>query len=245
MTSIRAGVVIGLVAWLVAWPFVAGPAVAGEGKVKTLLSVGGEIHDWKGIGDVLEEVMKKSGRFDITRVEKDLDALLPDRIAPYDLIVFYWTVGEIKDAQRDGLLNHVAKGKGFVTLHSGADSFRGNEKYREFIGGHFRTHPAYRTFHVSMTDFAFKQHPITKGIKEYLTTDEQYVLEYGYTKDLTILANGLYEGKLMPVMWVKPWGKGRVFYYSQGHDARAVKQPMVQKIFLRGAQWAAGLEVKD
>jgi uncharacterized protein len=245
MTSIRTGVVIGLVVGLVASPFIASPAAAEEGQVKTLLLVGGAIHDWKHIGDVLEEVMKKSGQFDITRVEKDLDALLPNRIAPYDLIVFYWTVGEIKDAQLDGLLNHVAKGKGFVTLHSGADSFRGNKRYREFIGGYFRTHPPYRSFQVSMTKFAFEQHPITKGIKRYLTTDEQYVLEYGYTKDLTILANGLYEGKLMPVIWVKPWGKGRVFYYSQGHDARAVKQLMVQKIFLRGAQWAAGREVKE
>ncbi|MBN1346100.1 MAG: ThuA domain-containing protein [Phycisphaerae bacterium] len=218
------------------------PAQAAEGgKIKTLLLVGGSIHDWKNIGNVVEEVLKKSGKFDVTRVDNDLNALLPDRIKPFKLVVFYWTVGKITDAQRDGLTNHIAEGNGLVTFHSGADSFRDDDKYRKFIGGYFTTHPHYRTYQVSITEV---KHPITEGIQEFMTTDEQYILNYD-KDNITILGNGLWKGNLMPALWVKEIGKGRLFYNSGGHDPKAVEQPMFQKLLIRGCLWAAGCEVKD
>jgi type 1 glutamine amidotransferase len=209
-------------------------------RVKTLLLVGGEIHDWKNIGNIVEAALKKTDKYDITRVDNDLDALKADRIEPFDLIVFYWTVGSIKEEQRQGLLNHIAKGKGFVTFHSGADSFRDDPMYRAFVGGYFVTHPAYRTFQVSVTEV---DSPITKDITEFMATDEQYILEYDCRN--TILANALWKGKLMPVVWTKPWGKGRIFYTGLGHDPKACEAPMFQKLLLRGALWAAGREVTD
>ncbi len=214
---------------------------ADDGKVKTLLLVGGKIHDWKNIGDVVERVLKATGKFDVTRVNNDLNALLPERIKPFKLIVFYWTVEKISDEQLNGLMNHIAKGNGFVTFHSGADSFRDSEKYRKFVGGYFKTHPHYRTYQVSITE---AKHPITAGIMEYMTTDEQYILHVYEDDGKTILGNGLWKGKLMPALWVKKHGEGRIFYNSGGHDPKAVEQPMFKKLLVRGCLWAAGREVK-
>ncbi len=231
-----------LVAGFVLGLGVTSPAQAAEdGKIKTLLLVGGKIHDWKGIGDVVERVLKSTGKFDVTRVNQDLDALLPERIKPYELIVFYWTVEKISDAQLKGLMDHIAKGNGFVTFHSGADSFRDSETYRKFVGGYFKTHPRYRQYQVSITEV---KHPITAGIEEFMTTDEQYILHV-YDDNKVILGNGLWKGKLMPALWVKDHGKGRIFYNSGGHDAKAVKQPMFLKLLVRGCLWAAGRDVKD
>ena len=72
-------------------------------------------------------------RYPFTRVHEDLDAFLPERIAPFDLVVFYYTLGEIKEAQKRGLMNHIAAGKGYVTFHSGADSFRGDPDYAKSL----------------------------------------------------------------------------------------------------------------
>lgn len=216
------------------------PASSAGGKIKTLLLVGGEIHDWKGIADVLEPVLKESGHFDVTRVEQKLDVLKAEAIKPYDLVIFYWTLGELADELKRGLFNHIAAGKGFATFHSGADSFRGDPDYRALVGGHFITHPRYREYQVSATE---NKSPITKGIEEFMITDEQYILDYD--PRVNVLANALHKGQPMPVLWTKPWGKGRVFYSALGHDAKAVKQEMFQKTFLRGAQWAAGRDVKD
>lgn len=204
-------------------------------KIKTLLLVGGEIHDWKGVGDVVEEALKKAGRFDVTRVNNDLNALQADRLKGFDLVVFYYTVGSITEEQKRGLMNFTAAGKGFVTFHSGADSFRGDPDYRAFVGGHFIGHPAYRSYQVSVTE---NDLPITAGIEEFMITDEQYILDYD--PRVKVLANALHKGKLMPVLWTRDWGKGRVFYSALGHDAKACRQEMFLTTLLRGAAWAAG-----
>lgn len=213
---------------------------APTGPIKTLLVTGGPIHDGKAIGDIVQKAFEKTGRFEITRAHEDLDAFLADRIAPFELVMFYYTLGEITEAQKRGLMNHIASGKGYVTWHSGADSFREDPDYRALVGGWFVTHPHYRTYQVSITE---NDSPITRGIDEFMITDEQYVLEY--TSLVNVLANGLYKGKTMPVLWTKPWGKGRVFYSALGHDPKACEQEMFQKTLIRGALWAAGREVKD
>ena len=208
-----------------------------QGRIKTLLLTGGPVHDGKAIGDIIQAALEKTGRFEVTRVQDDLDALLPERIAPFKLVVFYWTLGEINDAQKRGLLNHIASGNGFATCHSGADSFRGDPEYRALVGGYFLTHPSYRTYQVSV---AKTDSPITRGIDEFMITDEQYIVDYD--PRVSVLANGLYQGRAVPVVWTKDWGKGRVFYNALGHDPKACEQEMFQTLFVRGALWAAGTE---
>ena len=73
------------------------------GKIKTLVFAGGKIHDYKGCGQAAMAALSEREEFDLTYVEEDLDVLIAPRLDPYDLIVFYYTVGEITDAQRDGL----------------------------------------------------------------------------------------------------------------------------------------------
>ncbi len=206
-----------------------------NGQIKTLLLTGGAIHDAKTNGDIVQNALEKTGKFAVTRVHEDLDALLPERIAPFKLVVFFWTVGEINDQQKHGLLNHIARGNGFVTFHSGADSFHGDPEYRALVGGYFLTHPHYRQYQVSVTPH---ESPITQGISEFMITDEQYILDYD--PRVTVLANALYQGRLMPVLWTKDWGQGRVFYSALGHDPNACQQEMFQETLIRGAEWAAG-----
>jgi type 1 glutamine amidotransferase len=206
-----------------------------DGQIKTLLLTGGPVHDAKAIGDIVLDALEQSGKFQVTRVHEDLDALLPDRIAPFKLVVFYWTLGEINDQQKRGLLNHIAQGNGYVTFHSGADSFRGDPEYRALVGGYFVTHPHYREYQVSVTQ---QESPITREISEFMITDEQYILDYD--PRVTVLANALYQGRPMPVLWTKDWGQGRVFYSALGHDPKACQQEMFQQLLIRGALWAAG-----
>ena len=84
------------------------------GKINTLVFAGGAVHDWKGCSGAIINELSKRDEFEITKVEEDLDALVAPNLDPYDLIVFYYTIGEITDAQKNGLLNHIASGKGYV-----------------------------------------------------------------------------------------------------------------------------------
>jgi type 1 glutamine amidotransferase len=46
-------------------------------------------------------------------------------------------------------------------------------------------------------------------------------------------------GAVMPVVWKKSFGKGRVFYSSLGHVASDFEVPEVLEIMQRGIRWAA------
>ncbi len=203
-------------------------------KIKTLLFTGGEIHDFKGCGEAIADALSENEKFEVTKVENDLSVLVAPNLDPYDLIVFYYTVGKITDAQKNGLLNFVASGKGYVGIHSAADSFRECPEYRAMTGGHFVTHPHYREYQVSVID---SEHPITKGLTEFMVADEQYILDFDPRVD--ILCSALWKGEAKPVVWKKDWGKGRVFYLALGHDKKACQQEIFRLLLTRGALWAA------
>src|SRR5437773_12246465 len=109
----------------------------------------------------------------LTILEEDLEVLT--RLEPYDLLVFHYTIGEITDAQKNGLLNWIASGKAYAGIHSAGDSFRNCPEYRAMVGGHFVTHPHYRDYQVSVSQ---PEHPIMEGLTEFMVKDEQYILDY-------------------------------------------------------------------
>jgi type 1 glutamine amidotransferase len=203
-------------------------------KIKTLVFAGGQIHDFKGCGQAIREALgEKADQFELSYVEENLDQLVLE-LPRHDLLVFYYTIGEITDAQKNALLDWVASGKGYVGIHSAADSFRGCPEYRAMVGGYFVTHPRYRDYQVSVADPA---HPISEGLVEFMVKDEQYILDYD--PRVQVLAAALHQGKAMPVAWTKPWGEGRVFYLALGHDAPACRHEMFRLLLQRGAAWAA------
>jgi uncharacterized protein len=208
---------------------------------RVLLLCGGPIHDWRGVGAevyaALESAAEPAGdRIDLTveRIDDDLSVLAGPTLADYDVIVLYYTRGVLADAEKNGLLNYVAGGGGFVGLHGATASFRDSPDFHAFIGGLFNGHPAPREYQVSVTDEA---HPITEGIEEFVVFDEQYLTDFD--PRVLVLANGLYKGKTMPVAWTKPWGNGRVFYLALGHDVEAARHEMFKLMLNRGVRWAA------
>ena len=202
--------------------------------IKTLVFAGGQIHDFHAVGTAAKEALEADGGFDITYVEEDLDTLVSPNLDPYDLLVFHYTVGELSDAQKNGLLNWVNSGKGYAGIHSAADSFRGCPEYQSMVGGHFTTHPRYREYQVSIVE---TDDPITDGVQEeFQVTDEQYILDYD--PRVKVLSSALWKGEAMPVVWTKPWGDGRVFYLALGHDGPACEHEMFKKLLVQGSRWA-------
>ncbi len=206
-------------------------------NIKTLLFAGGTIHDWKGCGAEIENALRDAGHFDLTRVDDDLSVFESPDLDPFELIVFYYTRGEISDAQKNGLLNWIASGKGFAGIHAATISFPDSPEFISMVGGRFTTHPPVRRYEVSVVD---PEHAITKGMERFFVEDEQYVIDYD--PRVNILASALWKGDKMPVVWTKPWGNGRVFYLALGHNADACHDESFKLLLERGALWAAGRE---
>lgn len=165
-------------------------------------------------------------------------------MAGVDLIIQHWTQGEITPEQERALLDAVKSGTGLAGWHGGiGDSFRSNVKFQYMVGGQWVAHPGnVIPYNVSITD---KEDPVTAGLNDFSMQSEQYFMHIDpnvkvlATTTFTGEHNDWIEGAVMPVVWKKSFGKGRVFYSSLGHVAKDFEVSEALEILKRGIRWAA------
>ncbi len=201
-----------------------------------LLLSGGSVHDHKGCGDVLWEILNSVSAFTCNRVDDDLDILVSNAMESFEAMVMYWTGGEIPDRHLTAWSNWLKGGKGLVSVHGGAASFKHSDEYRAMLGGYLLSHPHYRDYQVSITE---AMHTITDGLDEFMVRDEQYLCSYD--PRVCVLANALYRGVAHPVIWVKQWGRGRICFNALGHDPEACLNPVFGRLIVNATRWAAGM----
>lgn len=165
-------------------------------------------------------------------------------MASIDLLIQHYTQGSLSGSQERGLLNAVKRGVGLAGWHGGiGDSFRNNPEFQYMVGGQWVAHPGnIISYTVNITD---KNDPVTKGLNDFDIKSEQYYLHID--PNIQVLAtttfsgeyNDWIEGAVIPVVWKKQYGKGRVFYSSLGHIATDFDVPEVFEIMKRGIRWAA------
>ncbi|MGE9292321.1 MAG: ThuA domain-containing protein [Puniceicoccales bacterium] len=158
----------------------------------------------------------------------------------FDLIVPVWTMGELTPERQKNLCEAVRTGTGLAGFHGGmADAFRGSLNYEWMVGGRFVGHPYVGPYRVHVMD---AEHPIMAGLAASFDYDsEQYYLQVD--PGIRVLASTVYEREgqcvNMPVVWTKPWGKGRVFCSALGHKSDEFKKyPHVWDMTVRGLVWA-------
>ena len=161
-------------------------------------------------------------------------------------------MGEITKEQFKGLEKAIMNGTGLGGWHGGTgDAFRDNLKFQFIAGGQFVSHPGgSNDFTVRIVD---QQDYITQGINDFdlKKTEQYYMLIDPNIKVLAIseFTKERYEkpgkqentvtGSVVPVVWKKNYGKGRIFYSSIGHNLTDFDVPEVLKIQMRGFEWAA------
>lgn len=161
-----------------------------------------------------------------------------------DLIVPIWTMGTITSEQEKGLLSAVKNGVGIAGWHGCmADSFRNNTEYQFMVGGQWVAHPG------NIIDYTVNiinhDDPITAGLSDFNMHSEQYYMHVDPKIEVlaTTTFNGQYadwiDGSVVPVVWKKRWGKGRVFYSSLGHVRTDFDVPEALTIMQRGMLWAS------
>ena len=160
------------------------------------------------------------------------------------LVVQAVTMGQITPQQEKGLLDAVRGGVGMAGWHGGiADSFRSNTEYQFMVGGSWAAHPGgIIDYEVNITN---RDDPITKGLADFKMHSEQYYMlvdpnvEVLATTTFTGQALPWIKGAVMPVVWKKLYGKGRVFNTTLGHAAADFNVPQAREIVKRGMLWAA------
>jgi uncharacterized protein len=160
-----------------------------------------------------------------------------------DLFVPCISMGEISSEQAAALIAAVKGGVGIAGWHGGlCDAFRANTEYQYMTGGQFVAHPG------GIIDYTVNiirpDDPIVQGIQDFNVHTEQYYLHVDPSNE--VLATTTFSGAhdawivntVMPVVWKRRFGQGRVFYCALGHVARDFEVPEVSEIMRRGLLWA-------
>ena len=212
-------------------------------KSALIVAGGWEGHEPRQCAELFAGVLRGDG-FGVEMAET-LDVYLDGaRLRGLDLIVPIWTMGTITPEQEAGLLGAVASGVGLAGWHGGmADAFRANPNYQFMVGGQWVAHPGdivdYTVTIVAPDD------PITAGLRNFAMRSEQYYLHVDPSNEVlaTTTFGGEHapwiEGCVMPVVWKRRWGEGRVFYCSLGHKAADFGVPEAKEIVRRGMRWAS------
>ncbi len=166
-----------------------------------------------------------------------------ERMKTFDLIVPMWTMGELPRESEDGLLEAVKQGTGIGGWHGGmGDAFRKQTRYQFMVGGQWVAHPDnIRDYTVHIVDH---EDEVTRGIPDFRMNSEQYYMHVDPSNK--VLATTTFEtesapwvnGTVMPVVWKRRWGDGRVFYSSLGHVRKDFDVEEAREIQVRGLLWA-------
>jgi type 1 glutamine amidotransferase len=177
-------------------------------------------------------------------VENTTEAFADPAIADMSLIVPIYTMSKIEKEELDNLTKAVEGGVGLGGYHGGmCDAFRDAVDYQFMCGGQWVAHPGnvidYRVDIVKPDD------PVVEGIEDFDYHSEQYYMHVDPSNEVlaTTTFSGSHcswiEGVVMPVVWKRRHGKGRVFYSSLGHVAAEFEVPQMATILRRGLVWAA------
>lgn len=192
----------------------------------------------KRFADILE-----GHGYEVDRVP-DMDVLTDAaRMATYDLIVPVYTMSTITREQEAGLLEAVRNGAGLGGWHGGmCDAFREATEYQFACGGQWVAHPGniidYRV-NIAVTD-----DPITEGLSDFDMHSEQYYMHVDPGNEVLVTTTFTGEhapwiaGTVMPVVWKRRYGEGKVFFCSLGHVDADFEVPEARTLVERGLVWA-------
>ncbi len=233
-------------------------AGAAPQPIPTLLITGHNNHNWQYTSRMHAETLEATGRFTVT-ITDDPAASLADaaRLGGYRLFVLdYNDIQEPKrwgEAAEKNFVAAVAGGVGVVAVHAADNAFAGWADYEKMLGLMWRDGTGHGQFHEFKVEVVDKEHPITKGLADFSTSDELYhKLVNAQGARYSLLARALSStesggtGAFEPMALTLEFGKGRVFATPLGHvwtgseeTKVSITTPGFRALLCRGAEWAA------
>ena len=213
----------------------------------------------------VEQMGKRTGAYEPV-FSNDIEMFRPGAIQQFDAICFNNTVGVLfDDAElKKSLLGFIAGGKGFVGIHDALATFVQYPKYDQWPefgrmvgatenGGHpWNGEP----MTIRVEDPA---NPVNKvfGGQQFQVTDQAFQFQEPELRDhlhvllsIDVEKTGLapnrrilpvrQQDKDFPMSWIRPYGKGRVFYSALGHGPQIFWNAPLLEHFLAGIQYALG-----
>jgi len=239
-----------------ALPDVAKPKQAESTKpINALIVTGGDHpgHKWRETTPALLEALWQDERF-LVDVTHDPEMMAKTNLSSYGVILMHycnWKRSGLSVAAKQKFREYLFGGGGLSIIHFANGAFHHSlpeagqsdwPEYRKICrrvwdhsGG--SGHDGFGRFRV---EIATIEHPITKGMKSFETTDELYCRQRGELPiEVLAVARSKMTGRDEPMAWVNTYGKGRVFQTVLGHAPESIRGAGPAELIRRGSIWAA------
>ncbi len=188
-------------------------------------------------------IAAQAGEFTVSATE-ELGELNAARLANVDVLMFALTSGELPlDAtHKSAVMSFINEGRGFIGIHSAADTLYEWPDYGRLVGAYFKEHPWTQEAVVSVED---RSHPASVDLGPSMRLLEEF---YTFRSDpratahvlLTLDAASVQAQGDFPLAWTQTIGRGRSYYNALGHFAQTWSDPRFQTMLKNAVRWAAG-----
>lgn len=246
--------------WLLAALFALPMAAADPVRLLILTGQHDKWHDWRSTTALLEDALKRTGRFEV-RVTEEPRGLTADALRDYDALLVNYNGPRLPAASEKAIAEFVRSGKGLASFHAVTyGPWMGNRQkpdnswelvegwadWSDLVGVTWPTadigHAPRGAFTVKVADAT---HAIATGMPAEWTVSDELYHKQVHKPGNAVVTNAFSDkaiggtGKVEPIAWTRSFGNGRVFHTSLGHDAAALYHPNTLGLIARGAEWAA------
>src|SRR5260221_1057692 len=165
---------------------------------------------FKTAGDKWEDTLKAA-----------LQKLSPASLKNYDGVMFVSTTGDLPIPDKQGFLDWIKAGHGFIGIHAASDTFHGWPEFIEMLGGEFQHHGPQVGVECLNED---PHNPAAAHLGKTWTIQHEEIYQFknydpARVHDVLILDKHPETGAPghFVVCWCKDYGAGKVFYTSLGH----------------------------
>ncbi|MCC6861216.1 MAG: ThuA domain-containing protein [Bryobacterales bacterium] len=134
-----------------------------------------------------------------------------------------------------------SRGGGILFYHNVTYISPDNDDFRDVLGAVTQGHPPMRPFRVKVVNAG---HPITRGVRDFLVTDEQHFLIYQKDPKHVLLRSVNEDGLTYRNLgasceagWAYDYGKGRICYLAPGHMIVNLWNPEYEKLQQNAVRW--------
>ena len=215
-----------------------------QARVLMLTATAGFRHDSiSAAHQTMSALDRATGDISVTATE-DLSTITATSLANFDVLFFALTTGELAFTadQKSAIERFVSDGKGFMGVHSAADTLYDWPAYGRLVGAYFKEHPWTQQGTVVVEDQA---HPAMRGAGDRFSIREEfYTFRENPRPQVQVLlrldaasvgASGDY-----PLAWAHSYGQGRAYYNALGHFAETWMDARFQQQLLAAIRWTAG-----
>jgi len=212
-------------------------------------------HIWEETSGAIEKIFNQSGNIHVD-ISTEIEDLKEYELDDYDFLVLNYVNWKqptgLSEKSKQAFTNYIKNGGGLILIHFSNGAWHSSlpeaaesdwPEYRNLclrVWDHNNgsAHDKYGDFEVNVTEI---NHPITKGVEDFGTTDELYYNQVGdepITPLLTALSKDT--GKNEPLAWVHQYGEGKIFQTLLGHGVSSFIAPEFQEVLVNAAHWVSG-----